>query len=165
LPTGYNFPVNNTAVMLYSSNILRVFSLSALVGFSASCTTLEDPPIPLPQGRWELLSANFTTDIGRIPGVPRATLEIRGKRLAAFSGCNRGTSGVDSVDGRMVITELAATRRACMEPLGGFEERLFKMLRDKPYFRTEADVLTLAAGDLSARFRRLPEPPAKSVQP
>lgn len=163
MPTGYNFPLKQQcshALFIQHPQRIRPF---ALVGLSVSCTTLGNPPIPLPQGRWELLSANFTPDIGCIPGVPLVPLEIRGKRLAAFSGCNRGTSGINSVDGRMVITELAATRCACMEPLGGFEERLLKMLRDKPYFRTEADVLTLAAGDISSRLRRLPEPPAKSV--
>lgn len=118
---------------------------------------LDEPPIPLPEGRWELLSASFT-DTGRIPGMPRATLEIRGDRISAYSGCNSGAGSVASVDGRMVVSELAATRRACMEPLGGFEARLFRMLRDKPYFRTENGVLTLSAGDLSARFRRLPGP-------
>ena len=62
---------------------------------------------------------------------------------------------------------LATTRRGCPEPLGGFEGRLFKMLHAQPYFRVEADVLTLAAGELSARFRRLPElkPAAKPAQP
>ena len=150
--------------MITAAHKFRILFSATLVGLTASCTMLEEPPIPLPQGKWELLSASFT-DIGRIPGVPRATLEISGDRLAAFSGCNRGTSGVASVDGRMVITELAATRRACMEPLSSFETRLFKMLRDKPYFRTENGVLTLAAGDLSARFRRLPDTKAKPVQP
>lgn len=144
----------------------RAACLTVVLGWLASCTMFEEPAIPLPEGRWELLAASFT-DTGRIPGMPRATLEIRGDRLAAYSGCNNGTGSVASVDGRMVVTELAATRRACMEPLGGFEARLFKMLRDKPYFRVEDGVLTLAAGDLSARFRRLPEikPAAKPVQP
>jgi heat shock protein HslJ len=121
-----------------------------------SCAMMDEPPIPLPEGRWELLAASFT-DTGRIPGVPRATLEIRGARLAAYGGCNNGTGSVAAIDGRMVVEALATTRRACLEPLGGFEGRLFRMLRDKPYFRVENGVLTLAAGDLSARFRRLPE--------
>lgn len=152
--------------MIRYATTLRMFFACAAVGLTASCTMFDEPPIPLPEGRWELLSASFT-DTGRIPGVPRATLEIRGDRLAAYSGCNNGTGSVASVDGRMVVEQLAATRRACLEPLGGFEGRLFRMLRDKPYFRVENGVLTLAAGDLSARFRQLPEagPAAKPAQP
>lgn len=146
--------------MIFTGSSLRILCISGITLLLVSCTVLDDPPIPLPHGRWELLSANFT-DIGRIPGVPRATLDIRGDRLTAYSGCNRGTTSVASVDGRMVISELAATRRACGEPLSSFESRLFKMLREKPYFRTENGVLTLAAGDLSARFRRLPDAAAK----
>lgn len=143
------------------------FSVVIAVAFVlTSCAMMDEPPIPLPEGRWELLSASFT-DIGRIPGVPRATLQIRDGRLTAFSGCNTGTGGVTSVDGKLVAPALATTRRGCPEPLGGFEGRLFKMLHAQPYFRVEADVLTLAAGELSARFRRLPElkPPAKPAQP
>ncbi len=144
------------------------FSVAAAIAFMlAACATLvEEPPIPLPEGRWELLSASFT-DIGRIPGVPRATLQIRDGRLSAFGGCNTGAGSAASVDGKMVISALATTRRACVEPLGGFEGRLFKLLREQPYFRTEAGVLTLAAGEFSARFRRLPEPKpaAKPAQP
>lgn len=135
------------------------------VAVVAACATI-DPPLPLPEGRWELLSSSFV-DSGRLPGVPRATLEIRNGRIAVFSGCNHATGGATAVDGKMMIPALAATRRACPEPLGGFEGRLFKMLHAQPYFRTEAGVLTLAAGDLSVRMRRLPEaqPAAKPAQP
>ena len=152
--------------MVTVTRIFRTVFASVLIGLLAACSMLDEPPIPLPGGRWELLSASFT-DTGRIPGMPRATLEIRGDRIAAYSGCNNGTGSVASVDGRMVVSELAATRRACMEPLGGFEARLFRLLREKPYFRTENGVLTLSAGDLSARFRQLPEvkPAAKPAQP
>ncbi len=133
----------------------------------ASCATLfEEPPIPLPEGRWELQASSFI-DIGRIPGIPRATLQIRDGRLSVFSGCNTGTGSATADDGRMVVSALATTRRACPEPLGGFEGRLFKLLRSKPYFRVESYVLTLSADEQSARFRRLPElkPAAKTVQP
>lgn len=152
--------------MIRAANMFRILCSMAGVMWLASCTMLDEPPIPLPEGRWELLSASFT-DTGRIPGIPRATLEIRNGLLAAYSGCNNGTGSVASVDGRMVVEQLAATRRACLEPLGGFEGRLFRMLRDKPYFRVENGVLTLAAGDLSARFRQLPDtsPAVKPAQP
>jgi hypothetical protein len=64
----------------------------------------------------------------------------------------------------MAVAALATTRRACPEPVGGFDGRYFKLLRDRPYFRTEDDTLILAAGDDSARFRRIADRPV-AVQP
>ena len=134
---------------------------------SASCA-IYDPPIPLPQGPWEMTTSSFV-DTGRIPGIPRATLLIREGRISAFSGCNTGNGAVSSVDGKMVVAAMASTRRACLEPLGGFEVRYFKLLQAKPYFRTEGGELILAAGDDSARFRRVVEKtvekPAAKPQP
>ncbi len=143
-----------------SSSSCRLKLLCATVTiFGASCATY-DPPIPLPQGQWEMTTSSFI-DIGRMPGIARATLSLRDGRISAFSGCNTGTGGVSSVDGRMVATPLAITRRACMEPVGSFENRYFKLLQGKPYFRTEGDALILSAGDDSARFRRSVEKPAE----
>ncbi len=124
----------------------------------ASCAVTLDKPIPLPTGLWEMTTSSFL-DIGRMPGMPRATLQIRDGRVSAFSGCNTAQADVQSVDGKMQIGPLATTRRACPEPMGTFEARMFKLLREHPYFRTEGDALILAAGELSARFRRVADPP------
>ncbi|MBX9903844.1 MAG: META domain-containing protein [Burkholderiales bacterium] len=143
-----------------SSSFFRLKLLCAAVAiFSASCAVV-DKPIPLPEGRWEMTTSSFV-DIGRMPGLARATLLLRDGRISAFSGCNTGTGAVSSVDGRMVATPLAVTRRACIEPVGSFEGRYFKLLQGKPYFRTEGDALILSAGDDSARFRRSVEKPAE----
>ncbi len=123
----------------------------------ASCAVV-DKPIPLPEGRWELMTSSFV-DAGRIPGLARATLQIRDGRLAAFSGCNTGSAAVSSVDGKMAVSPMATTRRACPEPFGAFEGRYFKLLNDRPYFRIEDDVLILAASEDSARFRRIADQP------
>jgi heat shock protein HslJ len=150
------------------TNTLRLKLLCAVTALiSASCATY-DPPIPLPQGQWEMTTSSFI-DIGRMPGVPRATLLIRDGRLSAFSGCNTGNGAVSSVDGKMVVAAMASTRRACLEPLGAFEGRYFKLLQAQPYFRTENGELIIAAGDDSARFRRVAEKktekPAAKPQP
>lgn len=129
----------------------------------ASCATI-DPPIPLPDGQWEMSASSFN-DSGRLPGLPRATLQIRDGRLSAHSGCNTANASVSSVDGRMVVSELATTRRACPEPAGAFEGRYFRLLRGQPYFRIENGQLIIAAGDDSARFRRLAEKPPAKAQP
>jgi heat shock protein HslJ len=149
------------------TNTLRLKLLCATVAVVSASCAIYDPPIPLPAGQWEMTTSSFV-DIGRMPGVPRATLLIRDGRISAFSGCNTGNGAVSSVDGKMVVAVMATTRRACPEPLGGFEGRYFKLLQEKPYFRIEGDALILAAGDDSARFRRMiektPEKPA-SKQP
>ena len=137
---------------------------AAAVLLVASCTLFDEKPIPLPEGRWEMISSSFV-DAGRIPGIARATLQIRDGRLSAFSGCNTGTGAVTSEDGKMAVAALATTRRACSEPVGGFDGRYFRLLRDRPYFRTEGDTLILAAGDDSARFRRIADKPAAKPQP
>jgi heat shock protein HslJ len=121
----------------------------------ASCATV-DKPIPLPTGHWEMTSSSFI-DIGRMPGLPRATLKFDDGRVSAFGGCNTANAEVRSVDGRMQVGMLATTRRACPEPAGAFESRLFKLLRDQPYFRIDDGLLILAAGEHSARFRRVGE--------
>jgi heat shock protein HslJ len=142
------------------TNTLRLKLLCAAVAVVSASCAIYDPPIPLPAGQWEITTSSFV-DIGRIPGVPRATLQIRDGRISAFSGCNTGNGAVSSVDGKMVVAAMATTRRACLEPLGGFEDRYFKLLQANPYFRTEGGELILAAGDESARFRRVVEKTAK----
>jgi len=129
----------------------------------ASCATV-DQPVPLPEGRWEMTTSSFM-DIGRMPGLPRATLQIRSGRVSAYSGCNTAQADVRAADGKMEIGPLAATRRACPEPIGTFEVRWFKLLRDHPYFRTENGMLILAAGEHSARFRRVVDKPPTGNPP
>ncbi len=136
---------------------MRIFCTVA-TGLLASCAVV-DRPIPLPEGRWEMTTSSFVEG-GRMPGLARATLQIRDGRIAAYSGCNNATGAVSSVDGKMAVPALAATRRACPEPAGSFEGRYFKLLRGEPYFRVENGMLILAAGDDSAQFRRMAEKPA-----
>lgn len=128
-----------------------VLLLAALL--LSSCATVERP-IPLPDGNWEMTGSSFN-DSGRLPGLPRATLQIRDGRLSAHSGCNNATGTVNSVDGKMVASALATTRRACPEPAGAFEGKYFRLLGDQPYFRVENDALILAAGNDTARFRKV----------
>lgn len=139
-------------------------ALCAAPLFFAACATT-DAPIPLPQGQWELTTSSFI-NIGRMPGLPRPTLQISDGRLAAYSGCNTGTAMVSAVDGRLAVDKLVSTRRACLEPVGAFEGRYFKLLQGQPYFRIEGETLILAAGDDSARFRRVGgKPPVHNARP
>ena len=113
-------------------------------------------PVSPADGRWELVTSTFI-GAGRSPGVPRATLVFEEGRLSAFSGCNGGSAPAWHVAGRLEVSALIATRRACAEPLGTFEARYFKLLQARPVHRIEGDTLMLLDGEQSARFRRLPE--------
>ncbi len=153
----YNRTVLWKPLITMLSKLIRYAAPCTAGMIIASCATI-DKPIALPEGRWEMTTSSFI-DIGRMPGIPRATLQIRDGRISAFSGCNTGSGVVSSIDGRMAVEAMASTRRACLEPVGGFEGRYFKLLQARPYFRVEDGMLILAAGDDSARFRRIVEKP------
>jgi heat shock protein HslJ len=140
----------------------RLPARAALSGLAAlmiqGCAMLLDlAPIPLPDGKWELVTATFA-ETGRVPGAPRATLAFQGGRIAAFSGCNSASGAVRGVESRLEVQQLIVTRRGCPEPLAWFEARFFKMLRAGPSYHVDGAVLALTAGTDRARFRRATEP-------
>lgn len=126
---------------------------------AAGCATV-DGPAPLPEGRWELTTASFA-DVEGLPVAQRATLQIRDGRIAVSSGCNSGSATVSAAEGRLLLSPLATTRRACVGALGSFKNRYFRLLGGRPAYRTEGEILVLSAGDDSARFRRVANPPAQ----
>lgn len=123
------------------------------------CVTPPEPPprepvvSAVPDGDWELVNSTFI-GTGRMPGVPRATLAFKDGKLSAFSGCNRAAAAARLVDDWLEVEAMAATRRACPEPLGTFEVRFFKLLGARPVFLVDGDALTLVAGNQNARLRR-----------
>lgn len=129
--------------------------LAALVcALTQGCAMVLDlASIPLPEGKWELVTATFA-ETGRVPGAPRATLAFQDGRIAAFSGCNSASGAVRGVESRLQVQEFVATRRGCPEPLAWFESRFFKMLRAGPSYHVDGAVLALTAGTDRARFRR-----------
>lgn len=126
-----------------------LLALSGCAGVAPTSTGQDAPP----EGRWELVGSNFV-ESGRIPGVPRATLDIAGGRLAAYSGCNRGSGLVRAVDGRLAVEHLQMAHRRCPEPVGSFDARYFKLLTATPVYHVEGRTLRLVAGDYNARFRK-----------
>jgi heat shock protein HslJ len=146
---------------------LAALALAAMQGCSTAPAPVEAPrqaapvpmPVTVPDGSWELITSTFV-GAGRIPGVPRATLAFRDGRVSAFGGCNSANAGARNTAGRLEVLALSTTRRSCPEPLGAFETRFFKLLQAQPVFRIDSDTLTLAAGDHSARFRRVADRPA-----
>jgi putative lipoprotein len=132
---------------------LLVAGMFACVGPEA----LKRDPIPLPQGRWELVSATFA-ERGRVPGAARATVAFENGRLSAFGGCNTATGELGGGDGQFEVKEIALTRRACPEPVAWFESRFFKVLRASPSYHVDGELLVLTLGSDVARFRRLPAP-------
>ena len=147
---------------IHLERALAGLTLAAALAGCAVPQTVESPgpaavpriPVSASEGQWELVTSTFI-GAGRIPGVPRATLIFEDGRIAAFSGCNRGSAAAYHVEGRLEVDALIATRRACAEPLSTFEARFFKLLRSQPVYRVEGDTLMLLAGEQSAKFRRL----------
>lgn len=127
----------------------------AWLALTAACAAVTPPSAeePLPTGQWELVTTNFV-ESGRIPGIPRATLDITQSRVAAYSGCNRGNASVQAVNGRLVVARFDMVRRSCPEPVGSFDARYFSLLRDTPVYHVEGDRLRLVAGDYNAHFRK-----------
>jgi heat shock protein HslJ len=137
------------------------------VGLASCAAPVPPPDVELPpttvdaprkvqtiaDGRWQLIASTFAA-AGRLPGTRRATLEFKGGRLAAFSGCNHATGNAIEADGRMAVGRLATTRMACPEPLASFEQRFFRLIESEPLLRMEGSLLVLTAGDESARFLR-----------
>jgi heat shock protein HslJ len=146
---------------------VRLALIAALAAFGACAappppspeelppTTADAPrPVqPIADGRWELIGSSFITG-ARLPGARRPTLEFKGGRLAAFSGCNRATGNAVEADGRMAVGRLATTRMACSEPLASFEQRFFMLIEAEPELRIEGEELVLVAGNENARFQR-----------
>jgi heat shock protein HslJ len=125
-----------------------------LAALAAGCATLEPPQEEaLPVGAWELVTSSFV-ESGRLPGMPRPTLEVTDGRLSAYSGCNRGSGAVHVSEGRLAIDALEVTRRECPEPIGSFDARFFRLLKDRPVYQVSRGALLLVAGDENARFRR-----------
>jgi len=148
---------------------LAALALAAMQGCTTAPAPVEAPreavpvpapaPVSVPDGGWELVTSSFV-GAGRIPGVPRATLAFTDGRVSAFGGCNTANAAARNTAGRLEVLALTNTRRSCPEPLGVFETRFFNLLQAQPVFRIDSDTLTLAAGDHSARFRRVAGRPA-----
>lgn len=146
---------------------LAALALAAMQGCGTAPAPVEAPrqaapvpmPVTVPDGSWELIMSTFV-GTGRIPGVPRATLAFTDGRVSAFGGCNTANATARNAAGRLEVLALTTTRRSCPEPLGVFETRFFNLLQAQPVFRIDSDTLTLAAGDHSARFRRVAGRPA-----
>lgn len=125
-----------------------------LAALAAGCATVEPPrEEALPIGAWELVTSSFV-ESGRLPGMQRPTLDVTNERMSAYSGCNRGSGEVHFREGRLAVAALAVTRRACPEPIGSFDARFFRLLKDGPVYHVSGDTLLLVGGDENARFRR-----------
>lgn len=90
------------------------------------------------------------------------TLELKGDRLSASSGCNRASGAFKSDQGRLMIGPLAATRMACPGELERIEQAYFALLTANPTYTIEGDTLRLKADRQEARFERLPSPSPKA---
>jgi putative lipoprotein len=75
-----------------------------------------------------------------------------GSRVHGFSGCNRLTGSYQRTDGQLSFSQLASTRRACMEGMEQ-EQRFLDALGRTTRFRIRGDQLTLDSADAQPTMR------------
>ena len=116
----------------------------------AACATPAPDSAPITESRWNMTHASF----GMPGGGVTPTLEFRGGRVLAHSGCNRASGAYQDRGGQLALDALMSTRMACQDALNQFETRYYKLLSANPAYRIDSDTLTLTAGGESARFSR-----------
>jgi len=125
-------------------------------------------PAALDRTRWSLVESQLAAPAPEETG--RVGLEFTADRLSANSGCNTGSGGYRIAGGRLVLSPMATTRRACMGPAAVYEPVFFAMLGSRPAIRLEKDgeelVLESQGADRSnlLRFSSVPMPSASAVQ-
>ena len=126
----------------------------------AACASSASEPAPVAEGRWTMVQASFGMPGGGI--IP--TLEFRGGRVFAYSGCNRASGPFQDDGGRLAVGALMSTRMGCRDALNDFEIRYYALLAANPEFRLDGETLTLTAGDDTARFARVRGPVTRVIE-
>ena len=130
----------------------RTLALAPLL-LAAACVTQnpQSASARLGESRWTMTEASFGKPEGVTP-----TLELRGGRILAHSGCNRASGAYKDLAGSLEVGALASTRMACRDALTRFEIAYYRLLSARPAYRIDGETLTLTAGGDSARFMRAP---------
>ena len=92
------------------------------------------------------------------PGAGGRDVDIvfatRDRRAHGFAGCNRFLGGYERQNGRLRLTQLIATRKACINGMDQ-EQRFLALLEKVQRFTVSGDSLSLYSGDerLILRFQ------------
>jgi len=124
-------------------------------------------PLPsLDRTRWSLIESGLAATAP--DDKNRVQLEFTADRLSANSGCNTGTGGYRIENGTLILSPMAATKRACVGPGADYEAAFFAFLGAGPSIALDNnDELVLAsrgADHGSLRFRAVPMPSANALQ-
>ncbi len=130
--------------------IIKLAFVLIAAALLAACATPAPHSAPTTESRWNMTHASFGTPGGGVT----PTLEFRGGRIYAHSGCNRASGNYQDRGSRLAIDALMSTRMACHDALNQFEIRYYKLLSANPVYRIDSDTLTVTAGGESARFTR-----------
>jgi len=159
------------------------YAALALAALLASCADAEHmaatgtptpasatPAAALPsldRTRWSLVDSRLAA--ASPEDKDRVRLEFTTDRLSANSGCNLGNGGYRIENRVLILSPMAATKRACVGPGADYETAFFAFLDSRPTVRLDknGDELVLesqGAEQRSLRFRSVPMPSANAVQ-
>src|SRR5688572_22091893 len=125
-----------------------------------ACATPGTDSTSIKDSRWNMTRASF----GMPGGGVTPTLEFRGGRVFAHSGCNRASGTYQDRNGTIAIDALMSTKMGCRDTLNQFEIRYYKLLSANPVYRIDADTLTVAADGDSAGFTRAGAPVSRIIE-
>lgn len=98
----------------------------------------------LPQGEWHLIAYNFKEKVAYPIDKNVITLKVRPDgKLGGNSGCNAYGGSYAIEDGRLRISDIISTMRACAEPSPDFEYSFFKTLGSATEFSSADRKLTI----------------------
>jgi len=111
------------------------------------------PDASLTETYWKLIELDGQAAVIGAGGRElHMVLASDGSRVHGFSGCNRLTGSYQRTDGQLSFSQLASTRRACMEGMEQ-EQRFLDGLGRTSRFIIRGDTLTLYSGDAQPTMR------------
>lgn len=118
-----------------------------------------DPDRELMGTRWVVQSLISGQTAGSVPAGAEAFLQFEGDRMAGHTGCNSfGGKAVHS-PGKVVISEVAATKKACGGELDALEAAVLAVLDGEVTVKIDADRLDLLnANGKGLQLRSATEP-------
>jgi heat shock protein HslJ len=114
-----------------------------------------DPDRPLTGTRWTVDSIRARDAVSSIPAGAVATLVIAADgTVAVETGCNSGSGHVTATGDQLRFSDLATTKRGCLDGAGELERAVLGVLgAESIRWSIEADRLVLDAGEVGLELR------------
>jgi heat shock protein HslJ len=118
--------------------------------------TVARPDRPLEGTTWVVESLIRDQAASSVPAGLGASIVFSAGRVAAHTGCNRGTASATVADDAISFGPMALTRMACPQPAMDLEAFVTGVLQGEVAYTIDGDVLHLlgAGGGLDLRARQ-----------